>query len=245
MTTRIAARCALVFLLPALVAGHPASLVANGAVTPARPPARSTPLPADLRAFVDAIQARYDLIRDFQGRFLQESRVQAAPAVDKAGGEVFFQKPGKMRWNYRTPEPQEIVINRGKLWQYVPADKQVVIQGFDAARVEYTFLTGLGSLEKDFRIAWARPDRRPGDPLRYLLLVPRDEQATFSKVTLGVEPRTHRVLVTEVTDLFGNTTMIRFEKLRDNAGVDPALFVFGPPKGVDVIDMTAPPPRGR
>jgi outer membrane lipoprotein carrier protein len=150
-----------------------------------------------------------------------------------------------MRWNYRTPEPQEIVIDRGKLWQYVPVDNQVVIQGFDAARVEYTFLTGLGNLERDFRIAWARPDRRPADPLRYLALEPRDEQATFAKVTLGVEPGGHRVIVTEVTDLFGNKTAIRFEGLRDNVGVDPGMFVFRAPKGADVIDMTSPAGRGR
>lgn len=240
MATR--SRRALAFLLPVLLVAHP---VTGGVAGNAPAAARAAGLPADLRAFVDGIQARYDRIRDFRARFVQESRVQAAPMAEKSGGDVFFQKPGKMRWNYRTPEPQEIVINRGKLWQYVPADKQVVIQGFDAARVEYTFLTGLGNLERDFRISWARPDHRPGDPLRYLALVPRDEQATFSKVALGVEPRTHRVLVTEVTDLFGNTTAIRFEGLRDNVGVDAGLFVFRPPKGADVIDMTSPAGRGR
>ena len=78
------------------------------------------------------------------------------------------------------------------------------------------------------------------------LFLSRGERPADYRVALGaVDPGTHRVLVTEVTDLFGNTTMIRFEKLRDNAGVDPALFVFGPLKGVDVIDMTAPPMRGR
>jgi len=236
---------ALLFLLPMLLAAPLAPGRAAGDATSAPPAPRAAALPADLRDFVDGIQKRYDRIRDFQGRFVQESRVQAAAVTEKSGGDVFFLKPGRMRWNYRTPEPQQIVIDRGKLWQYVPADKQVVIQGFDAARVEYTFLTGLGNLERDFRIAWARPDRRPGDPLRYLALVPRDEQATFAKVTLGVDPRTHRVLVTEVEDLFGNTTSIRFEALRDNAGVDAGLFVLRPPKGVDVIDMTSPAGHGR
>ncbi len=243
-------RPALLFLLPMLLAaflapGRAAGNAAGSSTSSARPAARAAALPADLGAFVTGIQKRYDRINDFQGRFVQESRVQAAAVTEKSGGDVFFLKPGRMRWNYRTPDPQEIVIDRGKLWQYVPAHKQVVIQAFDAARVEYTFLTGLGSLERDFRISWAKPDRRPGDALRYLALAPRDEQATFVKVTLGVEPRTHRVLVTEVEDLFGNTTSIRFEGLRDNAGMDAGLFALRPPKGVDVIDMTSPAGHGR
>ena len=233
------------FLLPILMVALAAPAAeAAGAPAAAAPRGNASP-PADLRTFVDAIQARYNRIRDFRARFVQESRVQAAAVAEKSGGEVFFQRPGKMRWNYKTPQPQEIVINGGKLWQYVPADRQVVIQGFDAARVEYTFLTGVGTLDRDFRMAWARPDRRPGDPLRYVELVPRDEQAAFSRVVLGVEPKRHRVLVTEVVDLFGNMTAIRFNELRDNTGLGAGLFVFRIPKGVDVIDMTAAAGGGR
>jgi outer membrane lipoprotein carrier protein len=204
----------------------------------ARTPAAAS-LPADLRALIDAIQARYDGLRDFKADFTQESRVQAAPSAQKAGGQIYFQKPGRMRWNYRTPEPQEIVINGGKLWQYVPDDRQVVIQGFDAARVEYTFLTGVGDLERDFKLRWANPRKRPGDPLVYVRLVPRNEDATFSEVVIGVDPRDHRILATEVNDLFGNTTIIRFQNYKNNVGLARSLFAFTTPKGVDVIDNTA------
>jgi outer membrane lipoprotein carrier protein len=196
-------------------------------------------LPADLRTVVDGIQARYEALRDFRARFTQQSRLEAAPTSDTAKGEVFFQKPGKMRWNYETPEPQEIVINGGTLWQYVPADKQVVVQSFDTSRVEYAFLTGLGDLEKQFRVRWAEPKTRPDDPLLYLELVPRDEQASFAKVVLGVESKGYRILATEVTGIFGNVTSIRFHGLRDNVPLKSDEFVFKPPAGVEVIDARA------
>jgi outer membrane lipoprotein carrier protein len=186
-------------------------------------------LPADLQAIVDGIQARYEALRNFRARFTQDSRLEAAPTSDTAKGEVFFQKPGKMRWNYETPEPQEIVINGGRLWQYVPADKQVVIQSFDTSRVEYAFLTGLGDLEKQFRVRWATPRTRPDDPL----------QASFAKVVLGIESKGHRILATEVKGIFGNVTSIRFEALRDNVPLNSDEFVFKSPAGVEVIDATA------
>jgi outer membrane lipoprotein carrier protein len=205
---------------------------------PGPEPGEAERLPADLRAAVDGIQARYDALRNFRARFTQESRIVAAPTSEIAKGEVFFQKPGKMRWNYDTPEPQEIVISGGRLWQYVPADKQVVIQSFDTSRVEYAFLTGLGNLEKQFRVRWAEPKTRPDDPLLYLELTPRDEQASFTKVVLGIEPQGHRILATEVAGVFGNVTTIRFEKLRDNVAMKSDVFAFEPPGGVDVIDAT-------
>jgi outer membrane lipoprotein carrier protein len=232
-------------LAAVLVGGDEARAGANAppaapsrAVAPVNARQAASTLPTDLKRFLDQIQARYEGLKDFRARFTQESRVQTAPTVEKASGEVFFRRPGRMRWNYEKPEPQQIVINGDKLWQYVPKDKQVVVQGFDAARVEYTFLTGVGKLERDFKPRWAHPKMRPGDPLVYVDLFPRDEQASFSKVTLGVSPGDHRILATEVTDLFGNVTVIRFEDLRDNLGLSNETFVFKVPKGVDVIDTT-------
>lgn len=192
----------------------------------------------DLKEIVKGIQARYEMLRDFRGRFTQQSRLKAGTDPQTASGEVFFQKPGKMRWNYEFPDRQEIIINDGKLWQYVPQDRQVVVQGFDTSRVEYAFLTGLGNLEEQFGVEWASPRNRPDDSLSYLELIPRDEQASFTKVVLGVEPKGHRILATEVTDFFGNVTILRFADLQDNVKLADETFVFKAPKGVDVIDVT-------
>lgn len=196
------------------------------------------PLPADLQSEIDGIQARYEKLVDFKAQFVQESRLQAASTGEGARGEVFFQKPGKMRWSYKSPDVQEILIRDGTFWQYVPEDDQVVIQRMDTSRVEYAFLTGLGELETQFNIRWDDPRRRPGDPLLYLALVPKDEQASFAEARLGVDGE-HRILVTEVTDFLGNVTVLRFEKLEDNVGVGNEHFEWKNPSGADVIDMTA------
>ena len=59
------------------------------------------------------------------------------------------------------------------------------------------------------------------------------------EVVIGVDPRDHRILATEVNDLFGNTTIIRFQNYKNNVGLARSLFAFTTPKGVDVIDNTA------
>ena len=42
----------------------------------------------------------------------------------------------------------------------------------------------------------------------------------------------------EVTDLLGNVTRVRFEKLRVNTSPTPEMFRFEAPEGVEVMDMT-------
>ncbi len=210
-------------------AGPGAPAVSQDAV-PARPTA--------LDALVKGLQARYEHLEDFKARFEQQSRLEATSSAQIARGEVFFQKPGRMRWNYETPEPQQVLIREGKLTQYVPADKQIVVQGLDTNRVEYAFLTGLGELENEFNIRWAEPRRRPGDSLEYIELTPRDADASFARLVLGVETRGHRILATEVKDFLGNVTSLRFEELQDNVGLGADVFAINKPAGVDVIDMT-------
>ncbi len=39
----------------------------------------------------------------------------------------------------------------------------------------------------------------------------------------------------ELTDNFGQTTLLRFTSLQPNAKVDPKEFRFEPPKGADVL----------
>lgn len=194
-------------------------------------------LPPDLQREVDGIQSRYEKLEDFKARFVQESRLDATSEPRRATGEVFYQKPGRMRWRYESPDSQEILIRDGKFWQYVPADKQVVIQAMDVSRVEYVFLTGLGELKEQFEIRWDDPRRRPGSSLVYLALVPRDKEASFAGVILGVDEK-HRILVTEVKDFLGNVTILRFEGLKDNVGVASGHFQWKSPAGADVIDMT-------
>ena len=51
------------------------------------------------------------------------------------------------------------------------------------------------------------------------------------------------VLATSVTDLFGNQTRIRFDKLEENLNPEPDTFVLKIPAGVEVIDYAESRPR--
>ena len=69
------------------------------------------------RSAVDAIQKRYQSIRDFSARFEQTTRSVAlgtgAGAEQASKGTVRFAKPGRMRWSYEAPQ-ESLVVSDGR-----------------------------------------------------------------------------------------------------------------------------------
>ncbi len=56
-----------------------------------------------------ALQRKYDTVRDFSADFVQTYRGGALNRAMKDTGRVVVRKPGKMRWEYKTPEEKLFV----------------------------------------------------------------------------------------------------------------------------------------
>jgi len=93
-----------------------------------------------------------------------------------------------------------------------------------------TFLAGLGRLERDFTAKLESEDAT-----RWVLdLAPRGD-AALGKLRLAVRKSDASVEEARVTDPLGTTTRILFSGEQRNVTLDPALFRFTPPDGVDVV----------
>ncbi|MGH6830171.1 MAG: LolA family protein, partial [Methylocella sp.] len=67
-----------------------------------------------------------------------------------------------------------------------------------------------------------------------LHLQPKRDEGQYTGIQLGFEGSVLRLM--ELRDNFGQTTRIRFVTQNRNVAIEPSLFVFTPPPGVDVID---------
>lgn len=189
-------------------------------------------------AVTSAVQARYDGMRTLSAAFEQESRNVAfggPAATDAAAGQVWFAKPGRMRWEYESPEPSLVVSDGSVLWIYDPeareAQKLPVDREFlSAAAIQ--FLLGDGRLEETFRVTALAC----GAERSRLRLVPREE-ATYESIELEVETATGWIRETVVHDLLGNRTRVAFRELRADAEVPEERFRFVPAEGVRVLTL--------
>jgi outer membrane lipoprotein carrier protein len=181
------------------------------------------------------LQARYDATRNFRADFRQETTVTALGQRDEAFGTVVFMKPGRMRWEFQTPQRQSIIADGTTLWIYQPADRQVLKAPFGAAFVSTTpvsFLTGVGRIKDDFRV---EPDPRGCNAQRlYLKLVPKAGQ-DLGALSLATARATYDIVEAAITDPVGNVTTLTFSNVERNVDLPEDEFRFVVPDGVDVV----------
>lgn len=75
--------------------------------------------------------------------------------------------------------------------------------------------------------------------LEWLELTPRDADSDYATVRIGFAGKELAAMV--LFDNLGQRTEISFRDMRRNQALDPALFTFTPPPGLDVIDTRAAP----
>ena len=194
----------------------------------------SRPSPDELAR---ALQARYDAIRDFTADFVHtyEGGVLRTQATER--GTVLIKKPGKMRWNYTSPEEKLFVSDGVKIYSYIPADNQVYVFDMplaDEATTPVLFLTGKGNLTHDFTIAYADLADLGAD-MYALKLTPRQTGRDYEWLTLVIDANTLQIRRLLAHDLQGGTSAFFLTNLKENVSLADTEFTFRIPRGADVI----------
>lgn len=198
--------------------------------------------PQRAQAILEKVQAQYSQIHTMRGTFRQDSYVAALDEGEQSSGTMVFSKPGLMRWSYKVPRPQEVVIRNGELWMYQPDKGQVMIDDIGnvlLSALPISFLMGIGNVTKDFTLTSACH----GSQGVILRLSPRasgkdaKEGDGLAGFDLLVDSAKNTPSGAKITSLGGNITGIVFENLDLRADPVPSgTFVLEYPKGVDVLD---------
>ena len=88
-------------------------------------PAPAAPDSAEVKKLVNLFEARYRLARTLQATFL-ERYTENDKLVRTEAGTAYFRRPGKMRWEYESPERDLFLVDGKTAWFYVPADHTVM-----------------------------------------------------------------------------------------------------------------------
>src|SRR4051794_32048344 len=204
-------------------------------------PSAADPTAAELAA---ALQKKIDTVKDFTTDFthMYEGGVLRKQITER--GRLLVKKPGKMRWDYTSPEQKQFVSDGVKMYSYIPQDKQVIVSSAprdDQAATPALFLAGKGSLTRDFTASLV--DAPPGMPAgtRGLKLVPKTRQTDYDWLMLAVDPGTLAIRGLQTVDAQGGKSTFSFANLKENSGVADKEFAFKIPRGVDVISAPARP----
>ena len=170
--------------------------------------------------------------KSLQADFIQAQVDEQGNTGKKSTGVFYLQRPGKFRWDYKTPYSQEIVSNGGKVWFYDKDLEQVTAKRLNAAigSTPALLLTGEVALETNFTVEKQTVD----EGLYWLKLVPKSEESGFQYLLLGLDG--DMLAGMELSDNFGQLTRIYFNNVKLGAKINPSIFEFKPPPGVDVFE---------
>jgi len=182
-------------------------------------------------AAIDRFRSFLQTTQSVKADFDQKVTDRSGKQVQQSKGNFVLLRPGRFRWTYAKPVDQVIVGDGQRVWIYDRDLNQVTVRRLSKAlgSTPAALLAGSSDVEKAFEIAEA--GQRDG--LELLEAKPKDREAGLERIRMGFDVAGVRAM--ELTDNFGQTTVLRFTNLARNPKVDPEEFRFTPPKGADVL----------
>lgn len=186
-------------------------------------------------ARADAVDSLRDFVRDVKsGRSNFTQTVTSADGAKQkqSSGSFEFARPNRFRFSYAKPYEQLIVADGQKVWIYDPDLKQASSRKLAQAlgQTPAALLAGTG-IEQDFTLA---PQPSQGG-LDWALATPKDKDGTIKSMRVGF--RGKDLAAVEITDNFGQKSLLQFGSFTANAAVAPEVFRFTPPPGADVVEQ--------
>jgi outer membrane lipoprotein carrier protein len=170
--------------------------------------------------------------RTVRAAFSQTVLDKYGRAVQRGGGTMQFERPGKFRWVYEEPYEQLIVGDGDRIWFYDRDLNQVTVRNLDTAigGSPAALLAGNRDIENSFDLT----EIGLQGEAEWLEAIPKTKESTFEWVRLGFT-RDGALKAMELHDNFGQTTVLTFSRLEQNPKLAPELFKFSPPENTDVI----------
>jgi outer membrane lipoprotein carrier protein len=195
----------------------------------------SVPIQTEIDQLIAGLQAKYDKLSTLSADFTQ---IYNAPGSRsrRESGRVTLKKPGKMRWDYSSPESKLFVCDGKSIYEYVPSEKYATrssVRDSDDLRAPFAFLLGRGKLRRDFKqIEFsAEAPARAGN--RVLRLIPK-RAVSFRELLLELDPASLQMSRLTMVESDGARSDFLFSNLRENAAAADGLFAFKAPEGVEI-----------
>ncbi len=191
----------------------------------------------DVHKIADAVDGHYNQLKSLQTNFTEIYRGGGLSRTET--GVMYLKKPGKMRWEYKTPRTKLFVTDGKTAWFYVPGERQArrtAVKNLDDFRSPLRFLLGKTKLEKEFNGLTLVTADKPSQPGDYILRgVPKGMEDRVQESRLEVTPGGEIVRIS-LEELDGTYTEFQFQSEHTNVPLKDQMFKFSAPAGVEVME---------
>jgi len=191
----------------------------------------------DVKNLAAAVDAHYNHLRSLEAEFTEVYRGSGMDRTES--GTLWLKKPGKMRWEYRSPKEKLFVSNGKDAWFYVPDDRQArkeAAKKLEDVRSPLAFLLGKSKLEKELQGLSLAPDITPLSSGNTVLRgVPKALADSVSEIILEITPD-GRIVRLVMQGVDGASTEYRFTDQKEDVAIADGRFDFRVPAGTEVVE---------
>jgi outer membrane lipoprotein carrier protein len=166
-----------------------------------------------------------------EANFQQTLRTREGEVLQQTEGKFYLNRPGKFRWDYKTPYEQVIVSDGERIWIYDVDLEQVTVQKQSAGLPSspMALLQDSSKLHQSFSVS----PLDEHDGVYRLKLESKTRDSDFTEIIVGVDVKGLRFM--QLHDQFEQVTDIVFSEITTNANLAKEIFEFKAPEGVDVF----------
>ncbi len=172
-----------------------------------------------------------DSTSSLSARFQQKLVDKYGYLLQQSAGDLSMQRPGKFRWDYILPYPQNIISNGKKIWMYDSELEQANVRAYDQvlASSPVNLLDKNQKLNIEFIVS-SMPEEYGQ---HWVKLTPKDSGNDFKEMQVGLQ--NGKIKTMRFIDNFEQTTEIEFEQMVVNPKFKSNYFEFVAPEGTDVV----------
>jgi outer membrane lipoprotein carrier protein len=198
--------------------------------------ALAAPAGQDPSAVLKALETAGRALKTMKAAFVETKVLTLLSEKNEARGSVLLQVPGRLRWDYTTPQPGVMMIKDGAFERYVPQTKQV-FRGHAGGEADLLvgFGPGAADLGQKYEVTLL-PEENVGPIATWVLdLKPRTAGGLFASIRLWVDKTRQIPVQTRLTEPTGDYTTIRFDDVVLNRPFPGGAFDLKLPK--DVVEV--------
>ena len=189
--------------------------------------------PPDLASLLKAVETRYNHAQTLQVVFHEAYTGPGQPRRTESG-TLLLRKPGRMRWDYTSPQGKLFVSDGKYLWLYTPSNNQVEkmkIRESDDMRAPLAFLLGKLHFDKEFRHIKGQP---VAGGMR-ITAEPKTDSLPYTNVEFVVGAD-NQILRVQVIGYDKSILEFEFNQERLNPPLEARLFKFQMPAGAELVE---------
>lgn len=191
------------------------------------------------------LQITYEKAANLAAEFNQTTTMKFSSRVRRGSGTMVFSKPGRMRWDYLTPDYQVLISDGDTISMYFEKNRQMIVSNakdYLQSDVTYSFFAGSGNILKDFEVS--EPDIFTQTDNSYLIkMTPKSVHPHVSSIHLWVTRDSFLITHMQIVDHFETVTDLFFGNIQINTDyygsheIGEDLFSFRPPADTEIIEQ--------